>query len=305
MAFDIQLTDLKKSFHQTIAVDDLSLQVRQGEMLGLIGPDGAGKTTILRILCGLLLADAGECVGGGKDVRRELKAIRSFIGYMPQRFSLYPDLTVAENLTFFADLFRVKKNEREIQLQRLLEFNRLSPFSDRQAQALSGGMKQKLALSCTLIHKPKILLLDEPTTGVDPVSRHEFWNILKDLRAGGITIMVTTPYMDEAARCNRVAFINKGKILLITEPENIAGYYQKTLLEIVCERNILAAKILEASRQFDSVHSFGDRIHISCYQDRAAASQLIENSLSTNNIKIESIKKVSAGIEDVFVELLK
>ncbi len=304
MAFDIKITDLKKAFGSIAALDSLTLAVREGEMLGLIGPDGAGKTTLLRILCGLLLPDSGDCLVGGKDVRRELSAIRSFIGYMPQRFSLYPDLTVEENLKFFADLFQVEKNERTRQLKRLLEFSRLSPFFDRRAAALSGGMKQKLALSCTLIHQPQILLLDEPTTGVDPVSRHEFWNILNELRRSGITILITTPYMDEAERCNRVAFINKGKILMATEPEKVAALFPKTLLEIVCEQHVLAAKILEQSQQFDSVHSFGDRLHITFSQANQQGQQLAENYLSANGIKIYSLKKIPATMEDVFVELL-
>ncbi len=305
MAFDIQINQLKKSFGETIAVDDLNLQVHEGEMLGLIGPDGAGKTTTLRILCGLLNADAGECWLAGKNVRTELSAVRTFIGYMPQRFSLYPDLTVSENLRFFADLFQVGKAEREQRLARLLGFSRLGPFSNRRAAALSGGMKQKLALSCTLIHTPKILLLDEPTTGVDPVSRREFWDILKELLSTGVTILVTTPYMDEAAKCNRVAFIHQGKILIATEPEHIPQLYQKTLLEIKCDQNVQAAKILSSSGKFDSVQTFGDRVHLSGEQSIDVIRSLVKNLLSTENIQIHSIQKISANIEDVFVELLK
>jgi len=171
VAYDIDISGVRKSFGETVALADLSLQVGQGEMLGLIGPDGAGKTTLLRILCGLYFADSGLCRLGGRESRRETRAVRTFTGYMPQRFSLYPDLTVTENLRFFADLFEVPTAEREKRLQRLLQFSRLGPFSERRAADLSGGMKQKLALSCTLIHTPRILLLDEPTTGVDPVSR--------------------------------------------------------------------------------------------------------------------------------------
>lgn len=190
-------------------------------------------------------------------------------------------------------------------MKRLLEFNRLSPFSNRRAAALSGGMKQKLALSCTLIHTPKILLLDEPTTGVDPVSRREFWDILKDLRAGGVTILVTTPYMDEAAKCNRVALIHNGKILLVTEPGKIAHQFENTGLEIVCDQNVKAARILKASNQFDSVHSFGDRVHLSSHQTSEQMSVIIKNLLAAENIHINSITEISASIEDVFVELLK
>jgi ABC-2 type transport system ATP-binding protein len=305
LAFDIKITGMEKKFGTVLAIDDLNLEVQEGEMLGLIGSDGAGKTTTLRILCGLLVADEGECLVGGKNVRSQLSAVRQFIGYMPQRFSLYPDLTVSENLRFFADLFQVSKAERKNRMKRLLEFNRLSPFSSRRAAALSGGMKQKLALSCTLIHTPKILLLDEPTTGVDPLSRREFWDILKELRSSGVTILVTTPYMDEAAKCNRVAFIHNGKILLVTEPEKVAHHFENTVMEIVCDKNVKAAKILKASNQFDSVHSFGDRVHLSSYQTSEQMSPTIKNFLAAENIQINSIKEISASIEDVFVELLK
>lgn len=294
-----------KRFGSVVAVDDLSLEVYEGEMLGLIGPDGGGKTTTLRILCGLLIPDAGECWVGGKDVRRQLAEVRQFIGYMPQRFSLYPDLTVSENLRFFADLFQVEKEERDQRLHRLLEFSRLGPFSKRRASALSGGMKQKLALSCTLIHTPRILLLDEPTTGVDPVSRREFWDILNELRASGVTILITTPYMDEAAKCNRVAFIHNGKIMLVTEPDKIAHHFKNTVLEIVCDRNVKAARVLQASHQFDSVHSFGDRVHLSSHQTGEQMKPMIKKLLAAESIQLQSIKETSASIEDVFVELLR
>lgn len=305
MVVAIEISHLQKRFGTIEAVADLNLEVRAGEMMGLIGPDGAGKTTTLRILCGLLKADAGECWLGGKNIRTELTAVRSFIGYMPQRFSLYPDLTVAENLRFFADLFQVARAEREKRLQRLLEFSRLGPFANRRAAALSGGMKQKLALSCTLIHTPKILLLDEPTTGVDPVSRREFWDILKELLTSGVTILLTTPYMDEAAKCNRVAFMYQGKTLITTEPENIPSLYQKTLVEIQCDQNARAARLLRGSQQFDSVQSFGDRVHLSGRQSLAEIRSRVRPLLEKANIQILSMKKITATIEDVFVEFLK
>ncbi len=305
MAFDVQITDLHKSFGSVTAVDGFSLHVKEGEMVGLIGPDGAGKTTTLRILCGLLLADSGTCLVGGRNVRAETRVVRSFVGYMPQRFSLYPDLTVSENLRFFAGLFRVSKKEREERLVRLLEFSRLGPFAKRRAAALSGGMKQKLALSCTLIHTPKILLLDEPTTGVDPVSRREFWDILAELRAEGVTILVTTPYMDEAAKCNRVAFIYKGKILIESVPEDIPRLYKKNLLEVKTGDNTRAAKIFAASASFDSVQSFGDRLHLSGTGDAVTLSNLVSELLRKERLPLHSVQKIEASIEDVFVELLK
>ena len=211
---------------------------------------------------GLLAADAGSCKIAGLDANKETHKIRAFIGYMPQRFSLYPDLTVAENLKFFADLFQVPKDEREKRMQRLLHFSKLGPFKNRQSQALSGGMKQKLALSCTLIHTPKLLFLDEPTTGVDPVSRKEFWEILKDLKNEGVTILVSTPYMDEAAKCDEISFVHKGKMLAKDKPENIPDLLDKSLLEIECQDFVTTSRKLSSSDKFDSVQVFGDRIHL-------------------------------------------
>lgn len=287
-----------------IALQDVSLEVFSGEMMGLIGPDGAGKTTLLRILCGLLVADSGDCWIAERDVRRNPAAVRQAIGYMPQRFSLYGDLTVAENLRFFADLFQVSRTERERRMNRLLEFSRLRPFMHRRAAALSGGMKQKLALSCTLIHTPKILLLDEPTTGVDPVSRREFWEILTELRASGVTILLTTPYMDEAAKCDRVALIYHGKILLLSEPSQLADSLNKTVLDVICDRPIHAAKTLMSSGCFDSAHSLGDRVHLISPQRRDQCQPTIVKLLEAENIRIVSINEIPPTIEDVFVELL-
>ncbi len=300
----IEIQGLYKSFGDTTAVAGMDLCVYEGEMLGLIGPDGAGKTTTLRILCGLLRPDQGAATMAGWQVATEMKKIRHIIGYMPQRFSLYPDLTVAENLRFFSDLFQVSKQERESRLQRLLEFSRLGPFADRQAHALSGGMKQKLALSCTLIHTPKILLLDEPTTGVDPVSRREFWDILAELRSQGVTIVVTTPYMDEAARCDRVAFIHRGKILSVSRPDEIAKMYAGTLLEIRCRNNVAAAAKLTASGRFASVQIFGDRLHVAGSESAECMQMMVQELLGPEDDAL-SIKKIPAGIEDVFVEMLK
>ena len=305
MVFDIDIAGVHKSFGSIKALDGLSLHVRQGEMLGLIGPDGAGKTTLLRILCGLYLADCGVCAIAGKDVKKETRLVRSFVGYMPQKFSLYPDLTVAENMRFFADLFKVPAREREERLQRLFTFSRLGPFASRRAAALSGGMKQKLALSCTLIHTPNILLLDEPTTGVDPVSRREFWDILHELRRQGVTILVTTPYMDEAAKCDRVAFIHKGKILVVSEPAQISALFKKNLVKVRCDRHVLAARILQQSGMFASVQIFGDRLHISSRETVTQITAKIKSRLAAAEIKVDDVSPAKASIEDVFVELLQ
>jgi len=304
MPIDIEITHLYKKYGDVTAIDDLNLQVKQGEMLGLIGPDGAGKTTTLRILCGLLHADDGDCLLDGKNVKKELSAIRGLIGYMPQRFSLYPDLTVAENLRFFADLFLVPKTERETRLERLLQFSKLGPFSNRRANALSGGMKQKLALSCTLIHTPKILLLDEPTTGVDPVSRREFWNILKELKEQGVTILVSTPYMDEAERCDRIAFIHKGRILAVETPQDIPALYTRTLYELKCEDFVRAARLLEGQGNIESVQIFGDRVHVGGL-DGEKISAVVNKTMLNSGIEQYDLKIITAGIEDVFVDLMQ
>lgn len=305
MVYNIEIKDLVKRFGGVTAVNGLNLRIREGEMAGLIGPDGAGKTTTLRILCGLLRPDAGTCLVAGRDVMRDTASVRSVIGYMPQRFSLYPDLSVEENLRFFADLFRVEKTEREKRLARLLEFSRLGPFSKRRAAALSGGMKQKLALSCTLIHTPKILLLDEPTTGVDPVSRREFWDILGDLKAQGVTLLVTTPYMDEAAKCDRVALMDKGRLLHVDEPQALSKRFRYTLLEMTCDDRSAAAKALSDSGHFLSVQAYGDRIHVSGEGTVEALSRKAEAALSAKRLKASRMHAVRPGIEDVFVALLQ
>ena len=304
MAYDIDIRNLVKHYGDVTAVDGLSLKVAEGEMMGLIGPDGAGKTSTLRMLCGLIKPDTGDCFVAGKHTAGDTAFVRSIVGYMPHRFSLYPDLSVEENLRFFADLFQVEKTEREKRLRRLLQFSRLGPFSKRRAAALSGGMKQKLALSCTLIHTPKILLLDEPTTGVDPVSRREFWDILGELKQQGVTLLVTTPYMDEAAKCDRVALVNNGRVLHAAKPDSLAGLFRHTLIELTCENHVRAAKALSASGRFVNVQSYGDRIHISGVGKAEQVSAQAEAVLSTSGLRICKMKQVRPSIEDVFVELL-
>jgi ABC-2 type transport system ATP-binding protein len=237
-------------------------------------------------------------------VGHELTAVRAAVGYMPQRFSLYPDLSVSENLRFFADLFGVDRTERERRLKRLLAFSRLGPFSDRRASALSGGMKQKLALSCALIHTPDVLFLDEPTTGVDPVSRREFWEILHDLKKEGVTLLVTTPYMDEAARCDRVALMHKGRLLRADAPEAVPSLFQGTLLEIVCRQTIRAGKTLEAGGGFRHVQGYGDRLHASGDGPAEALVRKAKDLLSDPGFQPIRVRPVRPGIEDVFVQLV-
>jgi len=299
----ITIENLRKTYYKTVAIDDLNLKVTSGQLFGLIGPDGAGKTTMLRILCGLVDADNGTCTVGSHNVATHTSEVRKFIGYMPQRFSLYPDLTVAENLRFFADLFQVPTRERENRLQRLLRFSRLNPFQKRRAADLSGGMKQKLALSCTLIHTPKILFLDEPTTGVDPVSRREFWDILAELRDEGVTLLVTTPYMDEAAKCDRVAFMHKGRILAEADPDEIPNLSHKKFLELQCSALNQAAQIIRDINSVNTVLLLGDRIHLSG-ENLSLMRTAVTQRLQAKGISIASLKEVSPSIEDVFVELM-
>jgi ABC-2 type transport system ATP-binding protein len=303
----IEIRNITKRYGGVTAVDGVSLTAGAGAMTGLIGPDGAGKTTLLRILCGLIRPDSGECVVDGLNAGREVSAVRSIVGYMPQRFSLYPDLTVSENLRFFADLFLVEPGERGRRLERLLKFSRLGPFADRRAAALSGGMKQKLALSCTLIHTPKVLVLDEPTTGVDPVSRREFWDILRDLRREGVSILVTTPYMDEAEKCDRVALMHRGRLLHVSEPSEVPRLFKSNLMEVECGDPGRTARLLAASGRFRSVQAYGDRIHVSGPEPPAELEARVRKALAgreSGTVRIGRIRKIRPGIEDTFVELM-
>lgn len=304
MAYDIDIKDLQKSYGDIKAVDHIDLHVPEGEIMGLIGPDGAGKTTTIRILCGLIKADHGECRMANFDIPGQIRDIRRIIGYMPQRFSLYPDLTVGENLSFFADLYRVKKEERKKNTERLLQFSRLKPFIKRRAAALSGGMKQKLALSCMLIHTPKILLLDEPTFGVDPVSRQEFWDILLDLKREGVTLFVTTPYMDEAALCDQVAFMHKGQLLTVRPPQEIPELFEYQLLKVYCNRPVQAAREIQNLPKVESVQIFGDRLHVNTH-DPESVKEAVHTALQNTEIEVKKIELARASIEDVFVDLMR
>lgn len=300
---DIVVVDLWKRYRQLEAVRGLSFSVQAGCLFGLVGPDGAGKTTTLRILCGLLKADQGHCTVRGYDVAREPRKVKSLVGYMPQRFSLYPDLTVAENLRFFARLFEVPPDEGRERMRQLLAFSRLEPFQGRRAAQLSGGMKQKLALCCTLIHTPAVLLLDEPTTGVDPVSRREFWRILYDLRERGVTILLTTPYMDEAARCDRVAFMHQGRIIAQGPPRELSQLVRHHLLEVRCEHLMQAARLLAGNPAFVTVHLLGDHLHVGVV-DPGSGEQTIRRELKHAGLAVHSIREVVPHVEDVFVELM-
>ncbi|MFQ6112715.1 MAG: ABC transporter ATP-binding protein [bacterium] len=299
----IEIRNFRKSYGPVKAVENLTLTIESGELFGLIGPDGAGKTTTMRTLCTLLDCEEGEMYVDGKDVRVEIPYIRSIVGYMPQRFSLYPDLTVEQNLNFFADLFGVAKSEKHERLARLYQFSKLAPFKNRLASALSGGMKQKLALSCTLIHTPKILILDEPTTGVDPVSRREFWQILRQLRQEGVTMMVSTPYMDEASFCDRVAFMHKGRLLALDRPDNLLKYFPYALYEITAKDIRSLVSYFHTETEAKSVQIFGDRLHVSFTRDLDAGSLSTIRDKSPGSIS--NIEKIQPSIEDTFLELMK
>jgi ABC-2 type transport system ATP-binding protein len=294
---------LRKSWGGAAAVDGLDVEVGRGEIFGLVGPDGAGKTTAIRMLCGILDPDAGEASVAGFDVRRQPEQVKRRIGYLSQRFSLYGDLTVAENLRFFAELFLVPRAERRAREAELLEFSRLAPYRARLAQNLSGGMKQKLALACTLIHTPQVLFLDEPTTGVDPVSRRDFWKILYDLLRGGVTIFVSTPYMDEAERCGRVALMDRGRIRLCDTPEALRGRMRGRLLELVASPQRRAREALALLPGVAGVQVFGDRLHL-WMQDGGAGRDAICAHLAAHGVETCDVRPIAPGLEDVFVSLL-
>ncbi|MBK7631269.1 MAG: ABC transporter ATP-binding protein [Ignavibacteriales bacterium] len=282
------------------AVDDISFSVDEGELFGLIGPDGAGKTSIFRILTTVLLADKGNAAVLGLDVVKDYKAIRNIVGYMPGRFSLYQDLTVEENLNFFATIFNTTVQENYDLIADI--YKQLEPFKTRRAGKLSGGMKQKLALSCALIHKPKVLFLDEPTTGVDPVSRKEFWEMLKRLKEQGISILVSTPYMDEAKLCDRIALIQTGRILEIDTPQNIINRFDKNLYAIKSKSMFNLLNDLRAYSKTESCFAFGQYHHLVLNEEQPDINEL--KSYLKDHAELE-IKQIKPNIEDRFMQLMK
>lgn len=296
----IKINDLKKIYGLVLAVDGVSYNVNRGEMFGLVGPDGAGKTTTIRMLVGLLIPESGSAEVLGYDLLKQKNLIKDEIGYLSQKFSLYGDLTVDENIEFFADIHGVKHFEER--RNELLEFTRLTPFRDRHADKLSGGMKQKLALACTLIHKPKIIFLDEPTTGVDPVSRRDFWKILSNLLKEGITIFMSTPYLDEAERCNRVALMDKGKIISCDTPKNVKDSMNMQILEIVCTPVRTAYTVIKSVTNFE-VQMYGDRLNIAV-SEYEKDYDLIKKLFVENSI-IEIDKRIiTPSLENVFIHYM-
>ena len=302
----VSAASLTKRFGSVVALDDVSVDVRAGELFGLIGPDGAGKTTLFRLLATVQLADAGTASVLGLDVVRDYRAIRSRIGYMPGRFSLYADLSVEENLRFFASVFGTTLEAGERLIAPI--YSQIAQFSDRRAGALSGGMKQKLALCCALVHVPELLLLDEPTTGVDAVSRREFWDLLATLRAEGLTIVASTPYMDEAARCDRVALIQHGRILDVADPRAIGARFGRPLLAVRAADRVALLRALRERPQAHSVFPFGETVHYT--DDRASrdageiAAELREH-LAGRGLADAEVSVIEPEIEDVFMALMQ
>lgn len=298
----ISLSNIEKSYKKQMAVQDISFEVKPGELFGLIGPDGAGKTTIFRILTTLLLPDRGKATVAGYDIIEDYKVIRKSVGYMPGRFSLYQDLTVEENLTFFATIFGTTIEENYHLIKDI--YSQIEPFKSRRAGQLSGGMKQKLALSCALIHKPKVLFLDEPTTGVDPVSRKEFWEMLKRLQEQGITILVSTPYMDEAALCDRIALIQEGEILDIDTPEDIVSKFPKTIYNVKANNMYKLIQTLQKYEHTYSVFPFGEFVHYTDKRD-AFSEEKLKSHLKSAGLENVVVELTHADIEDAFMELAK
>ncbi len=296
----IEITDYCKRYDGVAAVEGVTLKVEYGELFGFIGPDGAGKTTLLRTICTLLTPDEGKILVMGKDVTESIMDIRSQVGYMPQRFSLYQDLSVEQNLHFFADLFGVKEEKRERRFLQLFEFSRLAPFKKRKAGDLSGGMKQKLSLCCALIHTPEILVLDEPTCGLDPVSRREFWEILRSIQKEKTTILVSTAYMDEADLCDRVALMHQGKITMVDIPEKIKSSFHYHLYRLEGKDVRFLRDLFKELPSVRSTQLFGDTVHVSFYKKPALSDWKSWQRDSGGNL--ERWVSQLPSMEDVFME---
>jgi len=299
----VEARNLRKRFGNVEAVAGVDLCIREGEIFGLVGPDGAGKTTTLRLLCGLLDADDGAAAVAGIDALRDPEAVKRVIGYMPQRFSLYGDLTVAENISLFANLFHVPAADFAVREASLLQAARMAPFRDRLAMNLSGGMKQKLSLACTLIHRPRVLFLDEPTTGVDPVSRRDFWKILTGLLGEGVTLVICTPSMDEAERCHRLAFFDRGKILCCDTPAALRKHVRGELFELIAADQRSAGRLLSGQESVTDVQVFGDRLHV-LTSDAARGEAMIRSRLGGAGIELVGLRRITPGLEDVFISLI-
>lgn len=299
----IEVNDLTKSFDGITAVDNLTLSVMEGEIFGLVGPDGAGKTTTMRLLTSIMDPTSGNATVAGFHTVREAESVKERIGYMSQRFGLYADLTVSENVEFYADIYNVPRTSRKDRTEKLLSFSNLTPFRNRLAGNLSGGMKQKLGLACALIHTPDVLFLDEPTNGVDPVSRREFWRLLYQLVREKVTIFVSTAYLDEAERCNRVALLHKGRLLAVGMPDDVKKLMRGTVMELRVSDPRQAKEILQAGLNNAFISLFGDRIHLTSenIDDKFIQARHI---LSSNGVTIDANRTIEPSLEDVFISVL-
>jgi ABC-2 type transport system ATP-binding protein len=298
----IALDGVGKQYGKTRAVGELSLSVERGEMFGLIGPDGAGKTTTIRLVCGLLRADTGSVRVLDLDPVRDHRRMTGSVGYLSQRFSLYGDLTIDENIAFFAEIHGVR--DYRARRDRLLEMTQLAPFRTRLADRLSGGMKQKLALACTLVHEPALIVLDEPTTGVDPVSRREFWKLLSEFLSQGITIVMATPYLDEAERCSRVALLHEGRLLALDRPDALRATLPGALFEVIVSDHRRAPDVLKGIAGVTDVQMFGERAHVLMERGGAAAADRLTSSLARAGLAAASVRPLAASLEDVFIARL-
>jgi ABC-2 type transport system ATP-binding protein len=298
----ISIDHLTKQFDTTVAVKNLSLDIQPGEVFGLIGPDGAGKTTTLRVISTAMNPTTGRVSVSGIDTGRDPEAVKQIIGYMPQRFALYPDLTVIENLNFFADVFGSPRAQRAELTERLLRFAHLTEFQARLARNLSGGMQKKLALAATLMHRPRVLLLDEPTTGVDPVSRREFWDLLTEIHLEGVTIVITTPYLDEAERCTRVGLMYRGELIACDTPGKLRAEIGAVVLEAQSAQALAARRAMEASEGVLTVSMHGDLLRL--LVDRAERQAALEAAWRAAGIDVQNVRVVKPRLEDAFVLLL-
>ena len=299
----IRTESLTKSFGDLTAVRNLTLSVEEGEIFGLVGPDGAGKTTAMRLLAAIMDPTSGDAWVAGHHTVREARAVSNDIGYMSQRFGLYPDLTVGENIDFYADIYGVPRKGREEKIERLLDFSNLAPFRKRQAGNLSGGMKQKLGLACALIHTPRVLFLDEPTNGVDPSSRRDFWRILYQLLHEQVTIFVSTAYLDEAERAHRIALMHHGTLLAVGTPAEVKQLMRGSILELRASDPRRATAVLREHLGATSVGLFGDRVHVVTADPQAARRQ-VEQIMAGGDLKVEDLRPMEPSLEDVFVSVL-
>jgi ABC-2 type transport system ATP-binding protein len=299
----IRIDSLTKSFGSLTAVDNLSLAVAEGEIFGLVGPDGAGKTTTLRLLASIMEPTSGNAWIADRHIVKDAEAIKENIGYMSQRFGLYHDLTVMENIDFYADIYGIARKGRKDKVDRLLDFSNLTPFKKRKAGHLSGGMKQKLGLACALVHTPKVLLLDEPTNGVDPVSRREFWRILYQLLREKVTLFVSTAYLDEAERCNRVGLLHKGRLIACGAPDEVKTLIRGKIVEVRSSNSRKAATVLRQAGEVESVNIFGDRLHLMTAEPEMFFHKM-KSMLTEAGLEFHGMRQIDPGLEDVFVSVL-